>query len=172
MFPSTPKPPLIPAAPHHLQPMAGEGNPKTIATTPAVTHPASPLPSGAPIPAADAMLEDEATFVQPMAVIPAMGSSGGPVSAAQRSADHPSRPTRGHDTHRPCSAARSLSPLKMGKPSARAQSPYRRPSTDIPSPWKPLAKQLFKEGAATGSSVPPQDAPTSPMQQKSALVSG
>ena len=55
----SPKLPLIPAASHHLQPMAGEGNPKTVATTPAATHPAINAPNFA----TEAMLEDEATFV-------------------------------------------------------------------------------------------------------------
>ena len=152
--------------------MASEGNPKSVATTPAVARPASPPPSNAPIPATDVMVEVEATFVRPLAMIPAIGSSERPVGAAHWSADHPGRPTRGWDTYRPYSAARSPSPLKMGKSWARAQSPYRRPSTEMPSPWKPIAKQLVKEGTATESSVLPQDAPASPMSQKSAPVSG
>ena len=67
--------------------MAGEGNPKTVATTPAATHPASPLAIDAPNPATEAMLEDEVTFVQPLAMIPVEGSSGGLVGATHRSAD-------------------------------------------------------------------------------------
>ena len=43
---------------------------------------------------------------------------------------------------------------------------------EVPSPWKPIPKQLFKEGATTGSSVAPQDALASPMPQKGALVIG
>jgi len=100
--------------------MAGEENPKTVATTPAATHPASPAPSEALIPAIEAMLKDEATFVQPLAMIPATGSGGGPVGATHRSADHPGRPTRGRDIHRPGFTARSPSPLKIGKSRARA----------------------------------------------------
>ena len=85
-----PKPPLIPTVSHHLQPMAGKGDPKTIATTPAVTHPANPLAINAPNFATEAMMEDEATFVQPLAMVPAEGSSGGPVGSTLR-------PTRGRD---------------------------------------------------------------------------
>jgi len=74
--------------------MASEGNLKSVATSPAAARPASPPPFGAPIPAADAMVEDEATFVQPLAMIPATGSSVGPVGATHRPADHPSSPFR------------------------------------------------------------------------------
>jgi len=77
--------------------MAGEGNPKTVDTTPATTHPATLPAINAPNPAAEAMLEDEATFVQPLAMVPAEGSNGGPVGATLRSADLPSHPTRGRD---------------------------------------------------------------------------
>ena len=114
------KPPLIPAASHHLQPMAGQGNPKTVATTPAATRLASPPPSGALNPAAEAMLEDEATFVQPLAMVLAEGSSGGPMGATHRSADQPGRPTRERDIHRHCSAAWSPLPLKIVKSRAHA----------------------------------------------------
>jgi len=165
-------PPLIPAAFHHHQVMASEGNPKSVAPMPAAAHPASPPPSGALIPTTDIIIKDEATFVQPLVMIPAMGHNGVAVGATHRSADQSGRPTRGRDIHRPHSTSRSPSPPKMGKTRARAQSPYRRPSTEVPSPWKPIPKQLFKEGATTGSSVAPQDTLASPMPQKSALVIG
>ena len=56
--------------------MAGEGTPKSLTTTPAAARSAILPPSDAPIPAADAMVEDEATFVQPLAMIPSKGSVG------------------------------------------------------------------------------------------------
>ena len=93
--------------------MAGKGEPKTVATTPAMTPPATLPAVNSPIPATEASMEDVATFVQPLAMIPAEGNSGGPVGATLRSADLPGRPTRGRDIHRPRSAARSPSPLKI-----------------------------------------------------------
>src|SRR6185436_10403161 len=95
--------------------MAGKGDPKTVATTPATTHPANPPAINAPNSATDAMMQDAATFVQPLAMVPVEGSSGGPVGATLRSAELPGRPTRGHDIHRPRSAARSPSPLKIAR---------------------------------------------------------
>jgi hypothetical protein len=50
-----------------------------------------PPPSDAPIAASDEMVEDQATFVQPLAMILAARHDGGPVGAAQRLADHRSR---------------------------------------------------------------------------------
>ena len=116
--------------------MAGEGTPKSLITTSAAARSALPPPSDAPIPAADMMVEDQVTFVQPLVIIPSIGNNEGPVGAAQWSADHPGRPNRGRDTRRPRSAVRSPSPLKMEKMRARAQSPYRRSSMEVPSPWK------------------------------------
>ena len=76
--------------------MAGEGNPKTVATTPPATHQAIPPAINATIFATKVMLEDEATIMQPLAMVPAEGSSRGPVGATLRSADqgtrHPAPP--------------------------------------------------------------------------------
>ena len=138
--------------------MAGEGTPKPLAIAPTAAHSTIPSPSNMPNPAVNAIMEEEAIFVQPLAMIPASGNNGGLVGATHRSADQPGRPTRGRDIHRPLSAARSPSPLKIAKSRARAQSLYRRPSKETPSPLGPIAKQLFKEGAATGSSAPPKTA--------------
>ena len=77
--------------------MAGKGESKTVATTPAMTPPVTLPAINTPIPATEAPMEDVATFVQPLAMIPAEGNSGGPVGANLRSADLPSRPTRGRD---------------------------------------------------------------------------
>ena len=66
--------------------MAGEGESKTVATTPAMT-PLVTLPTvNSPIPATEASMEDVATFVQPLAMIPAEENSGGPVGATLRTA--------------------------------------------------------------------------------------
>ena len=132
--------PLILAASHHLQPMAGEGNPKTVATTPATTHPANPPAINAPNSPTEAMMEDAATFMQPLAMVPAEGSSGGPVGATLRSAELPGRPTRGRDIQCPRSAARSPSPLKIARSRARAQSPYGRPSKEAPAPSRSVVQ--------------------------------
>jgi len=67
--------------------MAGKGESKTIATTPAMTPPATLPAINTPTPATEASMEDVATFVQPLAMIPAEGNSGGPVGATLRSAD-------------------------------------------------------------------------------------
>ena len=137
-----------------------------LSTKSAATYSIIPPPFDVPIAASDAMVDDQATFVQPLAMILAARHDKG------RWAPPRGRPTIGRDTHRPRSAARSASPLKMPKSRARAQSTYRRPSMEVLSPWKPIAKQLFKEGAATRPSAPPQDAPTRPMSQMNIPVSG
>ena len=49
---------------HHHQPMAGKGESKTVATTPAMTHLASPPAINTPNSTAEATMEDAATFVQ------------------------------------------------------------------------------------------------------------
>jgi len=169
LFPSTPNPSSNPAASHNHLAMAGEGNPKPVAIAPTAASPAIPSPSNAPNPAADTMMEDEAIFVQPLAMVPATGR---PVGATHWSADHPGRPTKGRDTQRPRSAARSPSPIKRGRSGAHAQSPYKRPPKEIPPSWKPIAKQLFNEDVATRSSVPPQEILASPAPQKNCPVSG
>ena len=135
-----PKLPLIPAASHHLQPMAGEGNPKTVATTPATTHPPNPPAINAPNSTTEAMMEDVSTFVQPLAMVSVEGSSGGPVGATLRLAELPGRPTRGHDIQCPRSAACSPSPLKIARSRACAQSPYGRPSKEAPAPSSPVVQ--------------------------------
>jgi len=152
--------------------MAGEGNPKPVAIAPTAASPAIPSHSNAPNPTADTMMEDEAIFVQPLAMVPATGNSGRPVGATHWSADHPGRPTKGRDTQWPRSAARSPSPIKRGRSGARAQSPYKRQPKEIPPSWKPIAKQLFNEDVATRSSLPPQEIPASPAPQKNSPVSG
>ena len=134
----SPKSSLVPPASHHYQPMAGKGESKTVATTPAMTPPATLPAVNSPIPATKASMEDVATFVQPLAMIPAEGNSGGPVGATLWSADLSGRPTRGSDIHRPCSAARSPSPLKIARSRARAHSPYGRPSKEAPAPSRPI----------------------------------
>ena len=93
--------------------MANKGESKTVATTPAMTPPATLPAVNPPIPATEASMEDVATFVQPLAMIPAEGNSGGPVGATLRSADLPGQPTRGRDIQHPRSAAHSPSPLKI-----------------------------------------------------------
>ena len=152
---------------HHHQPMAGKGEPKTVATTPVMTPPATLPAVNPPTPAAEATMEEVAVFVQPLAMIPAEGSSGGPVGATHRSADQPGRPTRERDIHRHCSAAWSPLPLKIAKSRARTYSLYRRPSKETPSPLRSIAKQLFKDGAATESPVLPHTARVAPVPQKS-----
>ena len=82
-------------ASHHYQPIANKGESKTVATTPAMTPPATLLAINTPTPTTEASMEDVATFVQPLAMILAEGNSGGPVGATLRSADLPGRPTRG-----------------------------------------------------------------------------
>ena len=148
--------------------MAGEGESKTIATTPAMTPPATLPAVNSPIPATEASMEDVATFVQPLAMIPAEGNSGGSVGATLRSADLPSRLTRGRDIQHPRSAARSPSPLKIARSRARAHSPYGRPSREAPASSRSIVQQLFKDGAATESPVLPQTAQVAPVPQKSA----
>jgi len=148
--------------------MAGEGESKTIATTLAMTPPATLPVVNSPIPATEASMEDVATFVQPLAMIPAKGNSGGPVGTTLRSADLPGRPTRGRDIHRPRSAARSPSPLKIARSRACAHSPYVRPSKEASAPLRPIVQRLFKDGTATGPPVSPQIARTAPVPQKSA----
>ena len=78
--------------------MAGEGESKTVATTRAMTPPATLPVVNSPIPTTEASMEDVATFVQPLAMIPAAGNSGGPVGATLQSADqrvrHPPPPLR------------------------------------------------------------------------------
>ena len=148
--------------------MAGKGDPKTVATTPATTHPANPPAINTPNPATEATMEDAATFVQPLAMVPDEGSSGGPVGATLRSADLPGRPTRGRDIQRPRSASRSPSPLKIARSRARAQSLYGRPSKEAPAPSRPIVQQLFKDRAATGSPALPQIVRTAPVPQRSA----
>ena len=96
----------------------------------------------------------------------------GVVGAPGRLADHHGRPTRGRDTTRPRLTARSQSPLKVQKQRARAQSPYKRPPAEMQSPWKTAAKQLYKEGAASGSSAPPQGVPVGPIPQMNIPVPG
>ena len=113
---SSPKPPSFPPASHHYQPMAGKGESKTVATTSAMTPPATLPAVNSPIPATKASMEDMATFVQPLAMIPAEGNSGGPVGATLRSTDLPGRPTRGGDIHRPA-------PLHVPPRLSRLQDP-------------------------------------------------
>ena len=151
--------------------MAGKGESKTVATTPAMTPPATLPAINSPIPATKASMEDMATFVQPLAMIPAEGNSGGPVGATLRSADLPGRPTRGRDIQCPRSAPRSPSPLKIARSRARAHSPYGRPSKEAPAPSRPIVQQLFKDGAAIGPPASPQIARAAPVTQKSALGS-
>ena len=67
--------------------MAGKGESKTVATTPAMTPPATLPAINTPTPATEASMEDMATFVQPLAMIPAEGNSGGPVGTTLWSAD-------------------------------------------------------------------------------------
>ena len=67
--------------------MAGKGESKTIATTPAITPPATLPAVNSAIPATEVSMEDVATFVQPLAMIPAEGNSGGPVGTTLRLAD-------------------------------------------------------------------------------------
>ena len=148
--------------------MAGKGESKTVATTPTMTPPVTLPAINTPTPATEASMEDMATFVQPLAMIPAEGNSGGPVGTTLRSANLPSRPTRGRDIQRPGSAARSPSPLKIARSKARAHSPYGRPSREAPSSSRPIVQQLFKDGAATESPVLPQTARVAPVPQKSA----
>ena len=49
--------------------MAGKGESKTVATTPAMTPPATLPAINTPTPATEASMEDVATFVQPLAMI-------------------------------------------------------------------------------------------------------
>jgi len=49
--------------------MAGKGESKTIATTPAMTPPATLPAINTPTPATEASMEDVVTFVQPLAMI-------------------------------------------------------------------------------------------------------
>ena len=51
--------------------MAGKGDPKTVATTPATSHPVNPPAINTPNSATEAMMEDKATFMQPLAMAPA-----------------------------------------------------------------------------------------------------
>ena len=148
--------------------MVGEGESKTVATTPAMTPPATLPVVNSPIPSTEASMEDVTTFVQPLAMIPAEGNSGGPVGATLRSADLPGQLTRGRDIHRPRSAACSPSPLKIARSRARVHSPYGRPSREAPASSRPIVQQLFKDGAATRSPVLPQTARFAPVPQKSA----
>ena len=148
--------------------MAGKGDPKTVVTMPAMTHLVTRPAINTPNSTTEATMEEAATFMQSLAMVPAEGSSGGPVGATLRSADLPSRPTRGRDIQRPCSATRSPSPLKIARSRARAHSPYGRPSKEAPASSRPIVQQLFKDGAATGSPVPPQTARVAPVPQKSA----
>ena len=148
--------------------MAGKGEPKTVASTPAMTPPATLPAINTPTPATEASMEDVATIVQPLAMISAEGNSGGPVGATLRSADLPGRPTRGHDIQGPRSAARSPSALKIARSRARAHSPYVRPSREAPASSRPIVQQLFKDGAGTGSPVLPQTAWVAPVPQKRA----
>ena len=67
--------------------MAGKGESKTVATTPAMTPPATHAAINTPTPATEASMEDVPTFVQPLAIIPAEGNSGGPVGTTLRLAD-------------------------------------------------------------------------------------
>ena len=143
--------------------MAGEGESKIVATTPAMTPPATLPAVNSPIPATEASMEDVATFVQPLAMIPAEGNSGGPVGATLGSADLPGRLTRGRDIQRPRSATRSTSPLKIAGSMARAHSPYGSPPKEAPAPSRPIVQQLFKDGAATGPPVSSQIARTAPV---------
>ena len=147
--------------------MAGKGESKSVATTPAMTPPATLPAINTPTPATEATMEDVATFVQPLAMVPPEGNSGGPEGATLRLADLPGRPARGRDIHRPRSAARSPSPFKIARSKARAHSPYERPSKEAPASSRPIVQQLFKDGAATGSPVPPQTARVAPVPQKS-----
>ena len=114
--------------------MAGEGESKTVATTLAMTPPVTLPAINTPTPATEASMEDVATFVQPLAMIPAEGNSGGPVGTTLQSADLPGRPTRGRDIQCPRSAIRFPSPLKIARSRARAHSPYGRPSKEAPAP--------------------------------------
>ena len=117
LFPSfPPKSPLIPTASHHYQPMAGKGESKIVATTPAMTPPATLPAIKTPTPATEASMEDVATFMQPLAMIPAEGNSGGPVGATLRSADLPSWPTRGMTSS-------ALAPLHVLLRLSRLQDP-------------------------------------------------
>jgi len=77
--------------------MAGKGEPKSVATTPAMTPPATLLAINTLTLATEATMEDMATFVQPLAMVPAEGNSGGPVGATLRSADLLGLLTRGRD---------------------------------------------------------------------------
>ena len=164
LFPSIPQNlHCYPPASNHHQPMAGKGEPKTVATTPAMTPPATLPAINSPTPATEATMEDAVTFVQPLAMVPAEGNNGGPVGATLRSADLPGRPTRGHDIQRPRSAARSPSPLKIARSRARVHSPYGRPSKEAPAPSWPIVQQLFKDGAATGPPASPQIARAAPV---------
>ena len=148
--------------------MVGEGESKTVATTPAMSPPATLPAINTPTPATEASMEDVATFVQPLAMIPAEGNSRGPMGVTLRSADLPGRLTRGSDIQRPHSAARSPSPLKIARSRARAHSPYGRPSREAPVSSRPIVQQLFKDGAATESPVLPQTARVAPVTQKCA----
>ena len=67
--------------------MAGKGKPKTVATTPAMTPPATLPAVNTLIPATEVTMEDTATFVQPLAMVLAEGNSEGPVGVTLRSAD-------------------------------------------------------------------------------------
>jgi len=51
--------------------MAGKGDPKTVATTPATSHPVNPPAINTPNSATEAMMDDKATFVQPLEMVPA-----------------------------------------------------------------------------------------------------
>jgi len=74
--------------------MAGEGTPKSSTTTPVATRSTVLPPSNELIPAADAMVEDQATFVQPLAMVPSSRNNGGPVGANQGGVT-PTAPFRG-----------------------------------------------------------------------------
>ena len=67
--------------------MAGKGEPKTVATTSAMTPPATLVAINTPTPVTKATMGDTATFVQPLAMVPAEGNSGRPVGATLRSVD-------------------------------------------------------------------------------------
>ena len=93
--------------------MASEGTSKPSSTKSTATRPEVPPPSDALHPTTDAMIEDRAVFVKPLAMVLTVAHDGGLRGAAPGSADPLSRPTMGRDTARPHFAARSASSMKV-----------------------------------------------------------